>query len=177
MAGSAFDFRSLQKYLSPQATDDFNKFLEKIPQHAGHGVLIAAGIAWGMAAAFGLVTMMQAKQITELRAQLQGEEALKPVVPVVMMTAVSPDELKRLVEGLKTIYPTLTINQSGGKITVQSKDTASYAEFREALGHVVNGGTNWKIGVEGFCVGRECQQNSLDAALKVEKLVIDKPSS
>jgi hypothetical protein len=177
VATKGFDIRSFQKYLTPQATDDFNKFLEKIPQNAGHGVLIAAGIAWGMVAALGLFTMMQAKDLTELRASLQGEEALKPVVPVITMSAVPAEDLKRMVEGLKGIYSGLTINASGGKITVQSKDTASYAEFREALGHVVNGGASWKIGVEGFCVGRECKPNSLDASLKVEKLRVDKPSS
>jgi hypothetical protein len=61
-------------------------------------------------------------------------------------------------------------------LTLQSKDTATYTEFREALGHVVNGGNGWKVGVESFCVGRECPQNALDAAIKVEKLKIDKPS-
>jgi hypothetical protein len=175
LASSSFDFRSLKKYLNPRATDDLNRFLENVPQHAGHGVLIAAGIAWGMAAAFGLFTMMQAKQLTELREKLQASEALKPVVPTITRVAVSKEELKAMIDALKAVYPRMTINENGGKVTLQSRDTASYTEFREALGHVVNGGNGWKIGVENFCVGRECQQNALDAGLKVEKLKIDKP--
>lgn len=175
MAKSSFDFRSLQKYLNPRATDDLNRFLEKVPQHAGHGVLIAAGIAWGMAAAFGLFTMMQTKQLTELRENLQASDALKPIVPTITRVAVSKEELKAMIDALKAVYPRMTINENGGKITLQSKDTAAYTEFREALGHVVNGGNGWKVSVESFCVGRECQQNALDAGLKVEKLNIDKP--
>lgn len=177
MASSSFDFRSLKKYLNPRATDDLNRFLEKVPQHAGHGVLVAAGIAWGMAAAFGLFTMMQAKQLTELREKLQASEALKPIVPTITRVAVSKEELKAMVDALKAVYPRMTINENGGKVTLQSRDTAAYTEFREALGHVANGGNGWKIGVENFCVGRECQQNALDAGLKVEKLKIDKPVS
>lgn len=177
MAASSFDFRSLQKYLDPRAADDFNRFLEKIPERAGHGVLIAAGVAWGMAAASGLFTMMQAKQLIELRENLQASEALKPVVPVLSRVAVSKEELKGILDTLKAVYPRLTVNENGGKVAIQSRDTAAYTEFREALGHVVNGGAGWKVSVEGFCVGRECQQNGLDAGLKVEKLKIDKPSS
>lgn len=176
MASNSFDFRSLKKYLNPRATDDLNRFLEKVPQHAGHGVLIAAGIAWGMAAASGLFTMMQAKNLTELREKLQASEALKPVVPTLTRVAVPKEELKGMIDALKSVYPKMTINENAGKLTLQSKDTATYTEFREALGHVVNGGNGWKVGVESFCVGRECPQNALDAAIKVEKLKIDKPS-
>lgn len=177
MASKSFDFRGLNRYLNPQASDDLNRFLEKLPQHAGNTVLIAAGIAWGAAAALGLFAMMQTKQLTELRGELQATEALKPVVPVISLAPVPDTEIKAFVEALKGIYVDLQINSNGNTITIQSKDTGQFSQFREAIGHTVNGGMNWKVRVDAFCVGRECQQNPLNAALKIEKLSIDKPAA
>ena len=175
MATGSFDWKSLQKLMNPQAADDFSRFLEVVPQHAGKGALIAGGVAWGFAAALGLFTMMQMKDLTEMRAKLQEAEALKPIVPTLTMTPVDGGELKALVEELKKVYPDLNVNASGSKITVQSKKTSDYFIFREALGHITNGGKGWRTAVESLCVGRECKQNALDASVKVEKLKIDKP--
>lgn len=177
MTSKSFDFRALNRYLNPQASDDLNRFLEKLPQHAGNTALIAAGIAWAAAAALGLFAMMQTKQLTELRGQLEATEALKPVVPTLSMNPVSPEEIKPFVDAIKVIYSGLTINANNNIITIQSKDTSQFSQFREAIGHTVNGGANWKINVDSFCVGRECKQNPLDAVLKVTKMRIDAPAA
>lgn len=176
MKTKAFDIGVFNRYLSSQATDDLNRFLEKMPQNAGHGVLIAAGIAWGIAAAFGLFTMMQAKQMTELRAKLQEASALKPVVPTITYASVADGDLKTFVDGIKPVYSGLDINTAGGKVTIQANDTVAYAEFREALGHIANGGLNWKLDPENICVGRECMSKALNATIAVQKVVIDKPA-
>lgn len=176
MASKGFDFRALSRYLNPQASDDLNRFLEKLPQNAGNSALIAAGIAWAAAAALGLFAMMQTKQLTELRGQLQATEALQPVVPTIAMNPVNPEEIKTFVDGVKVIYTDLQINNNGSIITVQSRDTSQFPQWREAIGHVINGGINWKINVDAFCVGRECQQNPLNAVLRVSKMNIDRPS-
>ncbi len=176
LSGS-FDWKSLQKYLNPQSAEDFSRFLDTIPVHAGKGALIAAGIAWGFAAALGLFTMMQARDLTDLRAQLQTSEALKPIVPKISMIEPSKEETKTLAEQFKQVYPTLTVNANGGNFTIQSKKTADFISFREALGHAANGGTTWRVGLQNFCVGRECKQNALNAVLKIQKVKIDKPVS
>lgn len=176
MASKGFDFRTLNRYLNPQASDDLNRFLEKLPQHAGHTALVAAGIAWAAAAALGLFSMMQTKQLTELRGQLQSTEALKPIVPVVGYSAENAETLKTFTEAIKLIYTGLTISTNGNTITIQSKDTSQFSEFRESLGHIMTGGDRWKVKIESFCVGRECKQNPLNAVLKIEKMKIDKPA-
>lgn len=177
MSSGSFDWKSLQRYLNPQAADDFSRFLDTVPIHAGKGALIAAGIAWGFAAAFGLFTMMQSKELTEIRAELQTTEALKPVVPVITVGNIPADEIKRVAEQFKQLYPELAVNANGGNFTIQSKKTTDFLPFREALGHIVNGGAGWKVQVDSFCVGRECKTNALNAVLKIQKLNIDKPAS
>jgi len=177
LASKGFDFRSLNRYLNPQASDDLNRFLEKLPQNAGKTALIAAGIAWASAAALGLFAMMQTKELTELRGKLEASEALQPVVPTITMNPVSAEELKTFTEALKTVYGDMQINTSGNIVNIQSKDTSQFSQFREAMGHVVNGGIGWRVKVESFCVGRECKMNPLNAALKVEKMQIDKPAT
>jgi hypothetical protein len=175
LPSSSFDFRSLNRFFTSQASDDLNRFLEKMPQNAGNAVLIAAGIAWASAAAFGLFAMMQTKQLTELKAELQTTEALKPIVPTLKMVDISKDELTALVTSLKAVYTGMLVTSTGSTLTIQSRDTAQFPQFRELLGQVANGGVGWKVSIDSFCVGRECAQNSLEAKLKIQKMQIEKP--
>jgi hypothetical protein len=177
LTAGSFDFRSFQKYFSPQASGDLNAFLEKMPQNAGNNSLIAAGIAWVMVAMLGLFSVVQLQRLTDVRAELLQSEALKPMVPTISTETVDPKQLKDVIENYKAVYPGIAINANGGNITIQAKSTTDYARFREILGHVVNGGSGWRVSVESLCVGRECKQNALDAKLKIQKLKIDKPSS
>lgn len=175
MGTAKFDMRVLNRYFSPQAADDLNLFLEKMPQNAGKSALIAGGIAWAIAAVLGLNMFMQTKQITELRAELQKAESIKPLVPIIKGNPVSEGDLKTWVDEAKISYPGLEVNNNANTVTIQSRDTSSYSQFRESIGHVLNGGQNWKATVESFCLGRECEQAPLQATLKLDVLTIDKP--
>ena len=177
MSSKSFDWKSLQKYLNPQAANDFSRFMDTVPVHAGKGVLIAAGIAWAAVAAIGFFAVLQTKEITELRASLAESEAVKPMVPVLTLESVSNDELNKIVEKFKTVYPSLNTSSNSGTISIKSKQTADFAQFREAIGHLVNGGKGWKLEVNSLCVGRECKEGGLNATLKVQKLKIDMPVS
>src|SRR5690606_30070816 len=93
-----FDWRSLKKYTDPKVSGDLNAFLEQLPQNAGQSILIAAGIAWAMAGALGLYTSIQARQLTEFRAELAKAEALKPIVPIIKDVPIDPKEVSAFVE-------------------------------------------------------------------------------
>lgn len=173
----AFDIRTLNKYFSAQATDDFSRFLDKMPQNVGQKSLIAAGIIWGCVAALGLSFMLQSQKLTELRAHLASAEAVQPIIPVMTMTPVPAEQVTQFAEKAKTLYPGLTLTGSGNTLNVTSTDTSSYAQFREMLGYAVSGGNNWKVSIESLCIGRECSQNALSAALKIETVTIDKPAT
>ncbi len=175
MPSNSFDLRRYSKYLTGNSANDLNRFLEKLPQHSGNTVLIAAGIAWAAVAALGLFSMIQTQQLTKLRGELQASESLKPIVPVITMAAVPPEEVTAFAEKAKLLYPGLTVNANGNTLTIQSKDTSSYAQLREIMGHVVSGGTGWKVGVNSICVGRECASNAIDASLRIEKVNIAAP--
>lgn len=174
------DFKSLnlasfKRYLNPQATNDLNVFLEKLPHNVGHTALIAAAIAWCSGGAVGLYAFMQTRSLTELRAQLSETSALKPVVPVIKDIPVEPTEIKRFVESLKKTYPGLDITDRGSSINISAVNTSAFGQFREAIGHLQSGGTGWRVSVEKLCVGRECTQNKLQALLKINKVSVDKP--
>ena len=175
MAKPSFDFRALNKFTSPQAADDLNRFLEQMPKTAGKTVLIAAGIAWGAAAALGLFAAVQMKSMTELRAKLQETTALKPAVPIIKNVPVSQDEVKKFAEVLKVTYRGVTVKEQGNSIQITADTTARFAEFREAVGHVQNGGTGWWVTLDNLCVGRECKQKKLGALLKINKVTVEKP--
>lgn len=177
MSSKSFDWKSLQKFLDPEAANDFSRFMDKMPGDAGKGALIAAGIAWATVAAFGLFTVMQAKEMTELKATLETTEAIKPLVPTITLTAVPAPEITKVATAFKVIYPSMTISASGGNLSIKSKQTADFAQFREAIGQVINSGKDWKVTVDSLCVGRECKDSGLSASLKIQKLKIDKPAS
>jgi len=138
--------------------------------------LIAAGIAWAMAGALGLYTTIQTQQMTELRAKLKETQALKPSVPVVKDVPVDKAEVESFVKTLKATYTGLDIQQSDASITITSNTTASFGQFREAVGHVQNGGTGWRVTLDKLCVGRECDNNQkLGAVLKINKVSVESP--
>ena len=167
-----FDWRSLQRYLSPQAAYDLNDFLERLPQKAGNTVLIAAGISWAAAAMFGLYTTIQIQSLTEMRHELKEVTALKPMLPKIRNVPVSQEEVAALSSGMENMYPGLRIKRQGAAIYISAQSTASFGEFREAVGHVQNGGTGWRVSVDRLCVGRECPKEKLAALLKINKVDI-----
>lgn len=167
--------RSVQKYLQPQAAEDLNVFLERLPQTAGNSILIAAAIAWTAAAALGLYTFVQTQQMIELRAKLKDTAALQPLVPKITDVAVKADEVTKFAKELSEIYRGLSIKSQGSTIQISAADTARFAEFREAIGHVQNGGSGWRVSVERLCVGRECDREKLAALLKINKVSVDRP--
>ena len=172
----SFDINSIQKYFSPKATEDFNVFLEKLPHNAGKTVLIAAAIAWGMAGATGLYTAIQMQKMTELRAKLKETEALKPSVPSIKNVPISKADVDKFVEKAKESYKGLAIKANGSNIIITAKSTRNFTEFREAIGHVQNGGNGWRVSLEKLCVGRECdKQFKLAASLRVNKVSVEQP--
>lgn len=167
----------MQRLFSPQAANDLNDFLEDLPQTAGKTALIAAGIAWMAAAALGVYTMVQTQTLIELRAELQETEALTPLVPRIQDVPVAQAEVARVAKSLESIYPNLQISQRGPSIQITANSTAQFGMFREAVGHVQNGGSGWRVSVEKICVGRECERNALGALLKVNKVSVTKPDA
>lgn len=173
-----FDWRSLQKYVDPKATGDLNAFLEKLPQHAGQTVLIAAGIAWAAAGALGLYASIQAKQLIDVRAELAKAEALTPTVPKIKDVPIPPAEVKDFIEKVKKNYGGLNLQVKDSTILITSSRTNNFAEFREAIGHMQNGGSGWRVSLEKLCVGRECgDRDKLGVALKVNKVSVENPAA
>lgn len=173
----SFDWRILNKLTQPQAANDLNHFLESLPKMVGNQVLIAAGIAWGAAGVLGLYATIQTQKMIELRGQLRDAETLKPIVPKITDMAVTPDEVKKFAAQLSQIYRGLSIKSQGSTIQISAADTSRFAEFREAVGHVQNGGSGWRVSVERLCVGRECDKEKLIALLKINKVSVDKPQT
>jgi hypothetical protein len=167
-----FDWRSLQKYTSPQAAHKLNTFLESIPHNTGQTLLVITGVVWLVACTAGLFTTVQLKSLTELRAELQEMKALKPAVPEIKDTQVGANTIKDFVEQTRTIYTGLNIKASGTQISVSAGATAQFGQFREAIGHIQNGGSGWRVNIDKLCVGRECKGNPLSATLKINKVSV-----
>jgi hypothetical protein len=172
----SFDFKKLQKYANPKAADDLNAFLEKLPQNAGQTILIAAGITWAAAAALGLYTAVQMQGMIETRAKLKETKALQPAVPKITEAPINKADVEKFVKQASEIYRGLDIRAQGSTIVITARSTANFTEFREALGHVQNGGQGWRVSLEKMCVGRECDKNfKLAATLKVNKVTVTAP--
>ena len=175
MSLKSFDWRALQRYMSPQAANDLNAFLERRPQTAGQTILIAAALIWTVGAAAGLFVTIQSRELIELRGKLEETKALQPMVPRVRDVPVAAAEVQEFAKVLSVTYPGLTIKQQGPAIFITAGSTSSFGQFREAIGHVQNGGSGWRVNVEKLCVGRECTKDKLAALLKINKVSVDQP--
>jgi len=174
----SFDWHKVKKLADPKSADDLNAFLEKLPQNAGQPVLIAAAIAWAMAGALGLYTAVQVQTLTELRNEMKEAEALVPVVPNIRNVGVGKSEVETFVDKADGIYKGLKIQSNGSNVIITSGRTSNFGEFREAIGHVQNGGEGWRVTLDKLCVGRECdKQHKLAASLNVNKVSVENPSN
>lgn len=171
----SFDWRSLQRLTTPHAAGDLNAFLEKLPQNAGNTILIMAGIAWAAAGASGLYVTLQMKELVKLRADLQTAKAVKPTVPAIKDVPVDTKEIEDFVSKIEKIYEGVSIKANGSSILITAENTAAFGQFREAMGHVQNGGAGWRVGIERLCVGRECERQPLAASLSVNKVSVENP--
>ncbi len=172
----SFDLSALQKLADPKLAGDFNAYLEQLPERAGQTILIAAGIVWAVAAAAGLFTTIKVQQLTELRNTVKEAQALVPVVPKISDKPISAGEVKAFAEQSSKAYKGLNITANGSTVVITSTSTANYAQFREAIGHVQNGGQGWRVSLQKFCVGRDCdKQFKLAASLSINKVSVEKP--
>ncbi len=169
-----FDWRSLNKFVSPKAMDSMNDFIEKLPQHTSKTLLIITAVIWGAAAALGLYTTVKMQEFSEMAIERDEAKALLPAVPKIKDKPVSAREVQSFVDELQKTYKGLEIKGISSNIVVRAKDTSLFGQFREAIGHVQNGGLGWRVDVERLCVGRECKQYPLSASLKINTVSVEK---
>lgn len=174
---ASFDFDQVKRYLSPNAYKDLDVFMEKLPARAGHGLIIAGAIAWGIAGMAVLYATMQINHVMGLRADILKAEALKPTVPVIVTAPVDSEQVKVFAQRLADLYPQLTIVTRGSIIDISSPKVEAYGAFREAVGHLFNGGDGWRANVENMCMGRECGTGGvpLKGSFQINKLNVEMP--
>lgn len=168
------NWQAVGNAFSPSSLDNLNSFLERLPYNTNKFVVIVIGIVWLVAALLGLYTTVKIQEVAQLRAEREEEKALSPIVPMVTETSVSEHELKAFVDELQGIYKGLEIKVSSANIIIFAKSTAMFGQFREAIGHIQNGGLGWRVSVIKLCVGKECDLNPLYATLKVSRVAVKK---
>lgn len=164
---------TFQRYLTPGAMDDANAFLEKLPQNTSKTLLIVTGVIWSCAAALGLFTTVKMQEFAEKTMESEGQQALLPVVPTIRDVAIRGGEVPALVEEMKEIYKGLQIQGNASSITITANSTGVFGQFREAIGHVQNGGEGWRVSIDKLCVGKECGKYPLGAILKINKVSVE----
>lgn len=169
----SFDIAMLNRLASPKAMEDLNVFLEKLPQNANKMLLIIAAVIWCVAGALGLFTAVKIQEKAAVDKELAEAQALLPIVPQLKDAPVSAKEVAKFVDELKDTYKGLEIKGNSANIVLMAKATASFGEFREAIGHVQNGGAGWRVNLDRLCVGRECPQYPLAAALKINRITVN----
>jgi len=170
------DWKSAGSLINPRSLDNANIFLEKLPQNTNKCSLIIVAVIWGFTAALGLYTTIKIQEAAELSVELDEAKALSPIVPKIQDKPVPTREVTAFVDELQGIYKGLEIKGNSSNIVVFSRSTAQFGQFREAIGHIQNGGLGWRVNVEKLCVGKECKPNPLAASLKIYKVSVEKVS-
>lgn len=170
-----FDIKKINRLFSKKSSDDLNRFLENLPEHTGKNILISAGVMWALAAGLGLYTSIQTQELITVREELRETSSLKPAVPKIQNKSIDKKEVEQFVDDTKNSYRGLDIKANGSTIIITGNRTGSFTEFREALGHMQNGGDGWRVSLEKLCVGRECHRtHKLTTSLKVNRVSVEK---
>ncbi len=167
-----FDLGQIKKLMSPHAYKDMDSFVREMPERAGQTILLAGGVVWLIAATGFVFSTVESEKIAKLRADVFKAEALKPVVPTIVNRPVDSEALKNFAEMANAQYPNVEIASQGEKIVLKATSSAAYWSWREAVGHVFNGGEGWRLSVDAMCVGRECKDGFLNATFAVNTLEV-----
>ena len=156
---NSFDWRVLKRYTSSESFNDLNNFLEKLPDNVGTTLLSIGGAAWLLAGATIMFANIESIKVQELQAELYKKQALTPNVPTVTTQQVSTEQIEAFVARLQKQFERfdITINvDRDGSVLIQGREGRQYGAFREAVGHLQNGGSDWRVNVKEVCVDREC---------------------
>jgi hypothetical protein len=168
-----FDWRRLQRLTDPQSMKDLDQFLDNLPVRAGKNALIIAVVMWVLAACGIFLLFHNTLSLREIQKQLSIAEGTRITVPQMAYNPVSPALLRPLVDKLKKIYPSLTIdNQNGNIVTIKGMTTRDFPLWRAALGDLAYGGPGWKLNVQKFCTGHGCKEAPLVASVMVQDVNI-----
>lgn len=172
-----FDLGQIQKYFSSHAFSDADTFVRDMPERAGQTVLIAGGIVWMIAVAGFVFSTIESQKVAKLRADAVKAEALRPVVPQIIKKPVPNGDLQKFAERANPQYASVDLSAKGSQLLIKAGSSDAYWSWREAVGHVFNGGNGWRLSIDSLCVGRECKNGFLRGEFSVNKLDVQKVSS
>lgn len=172
------DVAKLNALFSPAGMRKVNAFLEQLPTRLGLNILILAAVVWGGVALLVFYTSLQAKALTELKAELTKADAMKPSVPELASVPVTKEEIEKYVKVAQAQFGGLTISSDAGVINVTAPNTALYGRFREMVLQSFNAGKNWRVNVKTLCVGRECidKGGGLQGTFTVNRFSVTPPA-
>jgi hypothetical protein len=168
------DYKVIAKVLNPRSYSNLDVFLESLPQNTNKTLLIITAVIWVSAGVLGLFATVKMQEVSELSVERMEASALLPAVPRIQDKPVSTKDVMTFVDELQKTYKGLEIKGGSSNIIVTSKSTSMFGQFREAIGHIQNGGLGWRVNVEKLCVGKECSPNPLAASLKINKVSVEK---
>ena len=171
------DMEALQRYTSPQAIKDFDRFLDALPVNVGYNALIAAGLACLMGASAVWFSAQEMQKVSKLHSDLTNVQALQPPVPVLKYTPVPQKALKPLNDKIAATFKGIIVNgNNDGELNLTAPDTDYFPQFLAAISYLQRGGKNWKVKINTLCVGRDCKAAKLAANLKIEQVSIGEPA-
>ena len=166
----------IQRYTSPQAIKDFDRFLDALPLNVGYNALIAAGIACLMGATSVWFSAQELEKVSKLHSDLTNIQALQPPVPILKYIPVGQNTLKPLTDKIAATYKGITIGVVGdGAVKISAQDTDYFPQFLAAISYLQRGGRNWKVRTDSLCVGRDCKSGKLVADVKIDIINFSQP--
>jgi len=173
---SKVDWGSIKRHTSSLNIKDIDSFLDALPINVGYNALMAAGIAWVIAAGAIFFASMETEKVSKLHASLMEVQALQPPIPQLKFTPVNTTVLKALSDKITGTYKGVSlVPSSDGTVTVTGQDTDYFPQFLASISYLQRGGKNWKTSLSKMCVGRDCGGSKLSATLKIEAVSIAEP--
>lgn len=176
------DFKNIWAWLTnPKHTQDLQSFVENLPEKVGTTTLALAGAVWLVAGLAIIYGTTQSDKIAALKTELEQTNTLTPPIPIIQNVQIDKQSVQTFTKKAASEYEKtgVKISEVNGKIEIRGNTGRQYGVFREAVGHIQNGGTGWRVSVDELCVGRECQtgkaRSFLYGLFSVSRINIEMP--
>lgn len=176
-----FDLDRLKRLTSAEGMKGFDEFVDAMPQRLSQSLLIIAGVVWALVGVAIVFANIKTEDIANLRSEVLKTEAVRPNVPNISETPVSTAEIRTKIATTQDVYENINFTISDGRIEISTNDNKQYGPFIQTIYSIMSLGSGYKITLNSYCEGANCQESGnrafLSATFNVNKLEVQSNES
>ncbi len=139
-------------------------------------ITVVVAVSWGAAIIMLFISLYTLSLTSSGKRAMIEAMAAEPILPQVVRTPITNDELVALVDKLKKRFPDIKIELLPGTgIYVRSTDGTQFRQWMVALSYIDIMAPQFNWTLKDMCVGNSCSPDLMRATLSGEKVTFSAP--